>query len=75
MYHPHDWRRFLDFGTGAMGDMACHTANLAFMALRLGLPTRVSAEIGEMNSETYPARATVTYEFPARSDLPPVKIT
>jgi predicted dehydrogenase len=74
-YHPHDWRGFWDFGTGAMGDMACHTANLPFMALKLGLPTRVSAESGEVNPETYPAWATITYEFPARGDLPPVRLT
>ena len=58
-----------------MGDMACHTANLAFMALRLGLPTRVSAISGEVNQETYPAWATITYDFPGRGDLPPVKLT
>jgi predicted dehydrogenase len=75
VYHPHDWRGWWDFGTGALGDMACHTVNLAFMALKLGLPTRVSAESGEVNSETYPAWATITYEFPARGDLPPVKLT
>ncbi len=55
--------------------MACHTTNLAFMALKLGLPTRVSAQSGEINSETYPAWATITYEFPARGDRPPVKLT
>jgi hypothetical protein len=55
--------------------MACHTTNLAFMALQLGLPVRVSAHSGEINSETYPAWATITYEFPARGTLPPVKLT
>ncbi len=75
VYHPHDWRGWWDFGTGAMGDMACHTANLPFMALKLGLPTRVSAVSGEVNAETYPAWATMTYDFPARGDLPPVKLT
>ena len=75
VYHPHNWRGWRDFGTGSLGDMACHTANLAFMALKLGLPTSVSAHSGEINSETYPAWATITYEFPARGDLPPVKLT
>jgi predicted dehydrogenase len=74
VYHPHDWRGWWDFGTGAMGDMACHTANLAFMALKLGLPTRVSAQSGEVNPETYPAWATITYEFPARGGQAPVKL-
>ena len=74
-YHPHNWRGFWDFGTGAMGDMACHTANLAFMALRLVLPTKVSAISGEVNQETYPAWATISYDFPGRGDLPPVKLT
>lgn len=75
VYHRHDWRGFWDFGTGAMGDMACHTANLPFKALRLGLPTRISSQSGEINPETYPAWATITYDFPARGDLPPVKLT
>jgi len=75
IYHPHNWRGWWDFGTGSLGDMACHTANLVFMALELGLPVRVSAESGEINPETYPAWATITYEFPARASLPPVKLT
>jgi len=75
VYHPHDWRGWWDFGTGAMGDMACHTANLAFMALKLGLPAHVSATSAALNPETYPAWATITYDFPARGELPPVKLT
>jgi hypothetical protein len=55
--------------------MACHTANLAFKALKLGLPQRVSAVSGDINPETYPAWATMTYEFPAREDLPPATLT
>ena len=74
-YHPHDWRGWWDFGTGSLGDMACHTANLAHKALKLGLPGRVSAVSGDVNPETYPAWATITYEFPGRGELPPVTLT
>ncbi len=75
IYHPHNWRGWWDFGTGSLGDMACHTTNLPFMALKLGYPTKISAISGEVNPETYPAWSTITYEFPARDDLPAVKLT
>jgi predicted dehydrogenase len=73
-YHPFAWRGFWDFGTGALGDMACHTANLAFRALKLGYPTSISAENGEINPETYPGWATITFQFPARGDMPACKL-
>jgi predicted dehydrogenase len=72
--HSFAWRGYWDYGTGAIGDMACHTANMAFMALKLGHPTRVSAEAGDVNPLTCPSYAHVTLEFPARGDLPPVTL-
>jgi predicted dehydrogenase len=74
IYHPFSWRGWWDFGTGALGDMACHTANMAFMALKLGSPTRVFARSGDINPETYPTWAHIEYEFPARGDMPAVKL-
>jgi predicted dehydrogenase len=70
-YLPFNWRGWWDFGTGALGDMACHTMNLPYMALRLGLPTSVIAELDTpLNAETAPMGCRVTYEFPARGKLP-----
>jgi predicted dehydrogenase len=73
IYHPFSWRGWYDFGTGALGDMACHTANMAFMALKLGYPISVQARSDDINPETYPMFARITFEFPAREEMPPVK--
>jgi predicted dehydrogenase len=75
VYHDFNWRGWWDFGTGALGDMACHTANMAFMALKLGSPTSIVAEAGELNPETYPAWAQILFEFPSRGDMPALKFT
>jgi predicted dehydrogenase len=75
VYHPFNWRGWWDYGTGAIGDMACHTANMAFRALKLAHPVAISAENDELNDETFPGWARVTIEFPARGDMPPVTLT
>jgi predicted dehydrogenase len=70
-YHPFNWRGWWDFGTGAIGDMACHTMNLPFMALNLEAPSAVSAVSNTpVNNETAPMGCIVTYEFPARGNQP-----
>jgi predicted dehydrogenase len=64
-YHPFAWRGWWDFGSGALGDMACHTVNLVFMGLELRDPTSVQAECSGHNKDSYPQRSKITYEFPA----------
>ena len=72
-YAPFKWRGWCDFGTGAIGDMTCHTANVAFMALKLGFPTSAEAMVStDVNGETYPSKSIIRYEFPARGDMPAV---
>ncbi|MHC4193256.1 MAG: Gfo/Idh/MocA family protein, partial [Planctomycetota bacterium] len=78
-YHPMKWRAWLDFGTGALGDMGCHIIDPAFWALELGSPTSISATTThwqkEVSSQTFPRASIVRYEFPARGKKPPVKLT
>jgi predicted dehydrogenase len=83
-YAPVSWRGWWDFGTGAMGDMGCHIIDHPVWALRLGPPSVVEArttidgsflEGDKPNTETYPIAAMIYYEFPARGDLPAVRMT
>ncbi len=72
-YAPFKWRGFRDFGTGALGDMGCHTLNMPFMGLELDHPTTIEAEGGDINPQTYPSWAKVNYQFPAKGNRGPVK--
>jgi len=74
-YMPGEWRRWWDFGTGTLGDMGCHIIDPAWWVLDLKYPTSVEAQPGPFNKETYPEHTIVTWEFPARGDLPPVTVT
>lgn len=74
-YHPHAWRGWWDFGSGALGDMACHTVNMPFMALDLRDPISVQAESSGHNRDSYPKWSIIKYEFPANADRPAVVMT
>jgi hypothetical protein len=71
-YHPFNWRGWQDFGTGALGDMACHTSNMPFRALKLGYPTEIEAQSSGINKESYPLKSKIRFQFPAREGLEPV---
>jgi len=62
-YHPFAWRGWWDFGTGALGDMACHDVNLPHMALDLRNPNSVMATSSGHNHDSYPKSSKITYEF------------
>lgn len=74
VYHTFKWRGWFDFGTGALGDMACHTVNMPFRALKLGYPTAVECELASrLYPETFPKTSRIRFEFPERDGLPPLK--
>jgi len=78
-YHPalchFVWRGWWDYGTGALGDMGAHLMDQPFWALKLGYPTSVQASSTQYTEDSYPVAEMVTYEFPQRGDMPPVKLT
>jgi predicted dehydrogenase len=73
-YHPFAWRGWWDYGTGALGDMACHTVNMPYMALNLRDPIAVQAECAGHNGDSYPKWSIITFDFPALGDRPAVKL-
>ncbi len=73
-YLPAKWRGWWDFGTGALGDIACHYFDPVFRALKLGAPSSVEASSTRVNTETYPVGSMITFHFPARGDMAPVKL-
>lgn len=73
-YAPFRWRGWWDFGSGGIGDMGIHNLAPVFSALKLGAPTSVLASSTSVFKETVPLACTVHYQFPARGDMPPVKL-
>ena len=80
LYHPFNWRGWLAFGTGALGDMGAHLIDQPFAALKLGLPSSIEATstrwgLSQGRPVSYPVSTCVHYEFPARAARPAVKLS
>jgi predicted dehydrogenase len=75
LYHPWVWRNWWEFGTGLLGDMGCHLLSTVFKALDLRHPISVEASSTKMFPEVYPLGVIARFEFPARGDRPPVKLS
>jgi predicted dehydrogenase len=81
IYHPFNWRGWLDFGSGALGDMGAHLIDHPFWALQLALPSSIEATstpwgtTSEHKPVSFPMSTCVHYEFAARGTQPPVKLS
>ncbi len=80
VYHPWNWRGWWAFGTGALGDMACHILDVAVRALKLEYPNGVQASTSRWTIESPAEAQKITYYFPERKslekiNLPQVKLT
>jgi predicted dehydrogenase len=75
IYQPFNWRGWVDWGVGAIGDMGAHLIDHSMWALNLGLPTSIETVSTPFNGASYPQATLTFYEFPARDKMPPVKLT
>lgn len=77
VYHPFNWRGWQAYGTGQLGDFACHILDPVFKSLKLTSPTKLTVEAPTLLPESWTDRATVHYEFPGTEYTlgPTVRVT
>ncbi len=78
LWVPWNWRGWMHFGSGVIGDWICHVVDPSFWALNLDAPSTIKAEVMDYDPVkhglTYPPACKITFEFPARKDRGPVKL-
>jgi hypothetical protein len=75
-YHPGEWRKRLDFGTGTFGDMGCHILDPVFTSLALTAPKSLHSEGGAPNADNWGLDSEVRYVFPGtKYTTDPVTLT
>jgi predicted dehydrogenase len=75
IYHPFNWRGWVDWGQGALGDMGAHLIDFPFWALELGMPTSIETISTPFNDASFPSSTSTFFEFAARGNKPAVKMT
>jgi len=75
VYHAFKWRGWFDFGTGAMGDIACHSMSYFFRALKLReVLTAETVKTTDKFAETYPSATTVKLVVRSDSQQQPITV-
>lgn len=74
-YDPFAWRGWWDFGSGALGDMACHTCSVPYFSLEMKNPTSVQAKTSGHNCDSFPKWSEIYFDFPATDWRPGFKLT
>jgi hypothetical protein len=76
VYQPFVWRGWWDFGTGALGDIGCHSMSGLFTALKIEFAASVELvkDTGDGTAEMFPTSSIIRWDIPARADMQPCKI-
>lgn len=83
-YVPQSWRGWCNFGTGALGDMACHILDPVFRILPIDYPTEVEASVGALykgyfdqsfNDDSYPTSSMIHFKYPGKNGKPDISLT
>ncbi|WP_018612727.1 Gfo/Idh/MocA family protein [Segetibacter koreensis] len=83
IYIPANWRGWVDFGTGSLGDMGCHFIDVPYRALKLGYPLSVECSVGSVYTgffkeavytDSYPPSSKTHIQFPARGSMPALEL-
>lgn len=72
LYHSFQWRGWWDFGSGALGDMACHQVTVPFASCGLKDPVSVVAKTTGHDYDSFPASSVISFEFPETSERPAI---
>jgi hypothetical protein len=75
LYHPFNWRGWVDWGQGALGDMGAHLIDFPVWSLDLDLPTTVETTSTPFNDLSFPLATMTHYDFPAKGSRPALRMT
>ncbi len=71
---PFHWRGFRNFGTGAMGDHACHSLDWFYSPLELGMPVKIKTESGKYSDFGWPKQTRTVFEFAPKGNRPALRL-
>jgi predicted dehydrogenase len=83
-YLPFNWRGWWNFGTGALGDMACHIMDPVFRILPIDYPTEVECSTSTIwngvfseshNDDSCPVSSIVHFKYPGKNGKPDIELT
>ncbi len=83
-YHPFNWRGWWAFGTGALGDMACHIMDPIYRILPIDYPDSAECSVSNIykemwndwqNEESCPPASIIHLTYPSKKGKDKIKVS